>query len=494
MYEMLTGKVPFDADTPVSVALKQVQEEPVDPITYNPEIPVSVNRIILKAMQKDPNRRYQNATEMGKDLSLALKRPNEDFVVLALRNDDSPTQKIPTIYELEMQKNNDRNAPKIDESKTSTKKKGKFAKIAEFYSKHKFLKVITILGILGVVFIVAALLAMAGVNSSRPKQAYIPQIVFENPEEMLTEDEAKALLEEKGFSNYKIEKESSETVEAGYVISQNPNKYDFLYNLDQEIIITVSTGPEIVTLPNKIIGEKKEDILKELDTLGIKYIVDEQTSETVEAGIILSVSPEAGEEITKSTEVTLVVSSGSQFKDVDMINVIGKTEAEATAALTALNLIVDVKYDENLSKADNTVLAQTISEGKTIKEQSTVTITVNKLPVKAKVTFNVDVASFKPDTSGVTDTNTSNSTSENSTNNNTSSNTTNNNLGNVSVVFYIGGVQASTTSVPWSNSNYVWEYDRSSGTEEVRVTIGGNEVYRQSINFSVEGQVINIKK
>ncbi len=214
--------------------------------------------------------------------------------------------------------------------------------------------------------------------------------------------------------------------------------------------------------------------------MGIKYIVDEQTSETVEAGIILSVSPEAGEEITKSTEVTLVVSSGSQFKDVDMINVIGKTEAEATAALTALNLIVDVKYDENLSKADNTVLAQTI--------------TVNKLPVKAKVTFNVDVASFKPDTSGVTDTNTSNSTSENSTNNNTSSNTTNNNLGNVSVVFYIGGVQASTTSVPWSNSNYVWEYDRSSGTEEVRVTIGGNEVYRQSINFSVEGQVINIKK
>ena len=76
MYEMLTGKVPFDADTPFSVALKQVQEEPVDPITYNPEIPVSVNRIILKAMQKDPNLRYQNATEMLRDLSLALKKPN----------------------------------------------------------------------------------------------------------------------------------------------------------------------------------------------------------------------------------------------------------------------------------------------------------------------------------------------------------------------------------------------------------------------------------
>ena len=113
MYEMLTGRGPFDADTPVSVALKQVQEEPVDPMNYNENIPISVNRIILKAMQKDPNLRYQNATEMLKDLSLALKKPNEDFVVLATRNDDSPTQKIPTIYELEMEKNNDRKAHKV---------------------------------------------------------------------------------------------------------------------------------------------------------------------------------------------------------------------------------------------------------------------------------------------------------------------------------------------------------------------------------------------
>ena len=115
MYEMLTGKVPFDADTPVSVALKQVQEEPVDPITYNKDIPISVNRIILKAMQKDPNLRYQNATEMLKDLSMALKRPNEDFVVLALQDDDSPTQKIPTIYDLDMEENNNKNAPKAGE-------------------------------------------------------------------------------------------------------------------------------------------------------------------------------------------------------------------------------------------------------------------------------------------------------------------------------------------------------------------------------------------
>ena len=131
MYEMLTARVPFDADTPVSVALKQVQEEPTDPMRYNENIPISINRIILKAMQKDPNLRYQNASEMIKDLTIALKRPNEDFVVLATRSDDSPTQKIPTLYEIEMEKSNDRKAPKIGEE--SSKKAKSTNKVKSFF-------------------------------------------------------------------------------------------------------------------------------------------------------------------------------------------------------------------------------------------------------------------------------------------------------------------------------------------------------------------------
>jgi len=83
LYEMLTGKVPFDADTPVSVALKHMQEAPKEPITLNPAIPLAANRIVMKAMKKDPNLRYQSATEMLRDLTLALKNPDGDFVKLA---------------------------------------------------------------------------------------------------------------------------------------------------------------------------------------------------------------------------------------------------------------------------------------------------------------------------------------------------------------------------------------------------------------------------
>ena len=80
MYEMLTGRVPFDADTPVSVALKHMQETAVEPVKLNPAIPYAVNKIIVKAMQKDPSLRYESATEMIKDLSLALKYPDGNFV------------------------------------------------------------------------------------------------------------------------------------------------------------------------------------------------------------------------------------------------------------------------------------------------------------------------------------------------------------------------------------------------------------------------------
>ena len=93
MYEMLTGRVPFDADTAVSIALKHMQEKPIEPIKLNPSIPYSVNKIIMKAMEKDLNLRYQSATEMLKDLNMALKDPEGDFVKTG-SNEMAYTQRI----------------------------------------------------------------------------------------------------------------------------------------------------------------------------------------------------------------------------------------------------------------------------------------------------------------------------------------------------------------------------------------------------------------
>ncbi len=489
LYEMLTGKVPFDADTPVSVALKQVQEEPVDPISYNPDIPVSVNRIILKAMQKDPNLRYQNATEMIKDLSMALKRPNEDFVVLALRNDDSPTQKVQTVAQMEMEKNNERNAPKT--SDTTAKPKGKFAKIKEFYSKHASVRILTILLVLALVFFIVAGGVMLAIQGSRKKQAYVPQLVADKNEageiileELITEKEAINKLKAAGFEKYKIEKESSDTIEAGYVIKQSPDRYDFLYNIDKEIIITVSSGPEMVTLPKQMEGKKWEDIEKELQKLDVTYTKIEETSEEFEAGTILKVDPAQGETITKSTNVNITVSSGSQYADVEMWNVVGKDAATAIAELEAKNLVVDCKYEENYGKTDGIVLAQDIEVGAIIKEQSTVILTINDLPDESTITFNVNVASFYPE---------ANVTEPEEDDDTNTVETTTPSVETVSIAVYVGGVPVQSASALKTETNWKYSYT-TSGTQRVQIIIDGSERYNQNVDFSAGDTTITVSK
>ena len=133
MYEMLTGRVPFDADTPVSIALKHMQEKPVEPIKLNPAIPFAVNQIIMKAMQKDVNLRYQSATEMLRDLSLALKNPDGNFVV-EQNFDATLTQRIPTINSEVLNR-------KKEEDEEEKKPKGKLGK---YFKKHPKMKILFI--------------------------------------------------------------------------------------------------------------------------------------------------------------------------------------------------------------------------------------------------------------------------------------------------------------------------------------------------------------
>ena len=499
MYEMLTGRVPFDADTPVSVALKQVQEEPVDPITYNPNIPVSVNRIILKAMQKDPNLRYQNATEMMADLKMALKRPDEDFVVLAYRDDDSPTQKVPTIYEIEMEKNNDRNAPKLSDKKEDTKKKNKFA---EYLSKHKFVKFLLILILIVILFAIVSVSVMFGIKKNKVKDAYIPVVVGEKEEDMLTEEEAIKKLVEAGFdkNNIKVVKETNDTIPVGYVFSQDPND-GIQHKITEKITIKVSSGPKIVKLPDTLVGRNIDEVKSELEKLGLPSPeITEITDEEKEKGMILAIEPEdcEGEEVEQSRVLKLTVSAGSKYQDVEMVSVIGMGEAEAVSKLeNELKLVVEVKYDENTSKPDGTVLAQTIEAGKIIKEQTKVTLTVNKWPEKNTAHFSINVASFypvsqTPEPTVNTDNNDTNTT--NSTNSVNNSTPTQKAPDTVTVQIYIGNLPEHTnTSVSKTETNYTYNSNSYTGIKNVRVIIGASTVYNEDVDFSSE-QTINISK
>ena len=372
MYEMLTGRVPFDADTPVSIALKHMQEKPVEPIKLNPSIPFSVNQIILKAMQKDPSYRYQSATEMIKDLTASLKNPEGNFVEEA--EDFGRTQVIKTIKEEE---------PIIKTSKEE-KKKGK---LKQYFEKHPKAKIPAIILACIVLFIITIFITKGLMDVGTVNDVAIPELVGK------TEQEVKDLLKDTKFTYEIVGEEYSSDVEEGKVISQDP-KYRKNYTIKEnsKFSIVISKGTKIVTMP-KLEGETIDSAKTMLDALDANLTVEvtEEESTKVEEGIVLKQSIEKGEEVEAGTTITLTVSKAKA--QVAVPSTIGKSEADAKKELTDAKLKVEVVYDEDTTKDTGIVLKQSIDVGKTVDEGTTITITVNKIAEVKSGTVNVNVKS-----------------------------------------------------------------------------------------------------
>ena len=369
MYEMVTGKVPFDADTPVSVALKHMQEDPVPPIEENKNLPEAVNKIILKALKKDPMLRYQTATEMLQDLRMALKNPSGDFVEEVDYDETARTQKISTnMYE--------------NQRKANGKKENKFI---AFIKTHPKLSIF--LGIIILFF-----LAFGGttlvLNVTNPKEVQLPNVVG------LSQEEAKQKVEEAKLKFEVSSEEYNTEVEKGHVISQNPT-YTEKYNVKEgsEIKVVISKGTEKTKVP-KVAGMKEEEAIQALEDAKLKAEVVEETSKKVEEGYVISQETEANSEANAGDTVKIHVSTGTGIKQITMIDVSGKKEADAKSELEALNLVVNIGYTEDVSKDNGIVLKQSIEVGKVIDEGTTITITVNKLAEVKTVPIKVNVKSL----------------------------------------------------------------------------------------------------
>ena len=367
MYEMLTGKVPFDADTPVSVALKHMQETPEEPKKLNSTIPESVNKIIIKAMQKDPNLRYSSATEMLVDLREAVKNPNGNFVVMNRAGIDEPTRIIRTDGE--------------EESKKENKKQSIF--------KKKWAKVLLIILICLLVFGGAMFATLNMLNGNRPKEVQIPSLVG------LNIDEAKAKLDELNLKYEVTEEFSPEGKEEGLVLSQEP-KYQDNYKINETEVIklVVSKGIEMVEIP-KVAGDTKEEAIEKLEAVNLKYEITEETNDKIEEGIVIKQEPAAGEEIAKDSTVKIFVSLGRGIKEVTVPYVIGKTEEEARKMLEDAGLTVEtVRYETDTTKPNGQVLKQGIEADKVVDEKTPVSLTVNKLEEIKTGTLNINLKSL----------------------------------------------------------------------------------------------------
>ncbi len=387
LYEMVTGRVPFDADTPVSVALKHMQEKPEEPIEVNPNVPVAVNKIIMKALQKDTTLRYQTATEMLDDLRKSLKNPDGDFV------DDSeydPTAKTQVLH-TEMY-NNSRGS-----NEDKGKKDGKFK---SFIKRHKKLSIFIGLVLLFALSLGGTILAL---NITNPPEVEVPNVVG------LSREEAEQEIKNANLGFEAIE-EYNKDVPEGYVISQKvkgdlgdftttPGNKKVKEGVNNTTIqVKISKGQEKTTVPN-VEGKEREEAIKMLEDANLVAEVVEETSKTVEEGYVISQETEPDSEAFAGDTVKIHVSTGTGIKQVTVISVIGQDEATAKSNLESLGLKVNVTYQDATSN-NGKVTAQSIDANKVVDEGTTITLTVNQVAETKTLKVNIDV---KKITGGYTD-------------------------------------------------------------------------------------------
>ncbi|CDC07411.1 serine/threonine protein kinase with PASTA sensor(S) [Clostridium sp. CAG:343] len=455
MYEMVTGRVPFDADTPVSVALKHMQEEPVEPIELNPNLPIAVNKIIMRALQKDTTLRYQTASEMLVDLKKSLKDPEGDFVEELEYDPTAKTQVIDTnAYRDNKQTKN-----------SSGKKDGKFK---TFVKTHKGLSIF--IGLL-LLFVLSLGGTMLVLNLTNPPEIAMPNVVGLSKEEAQKEIENVKL-------KFEIEKEEyNKDVPEGFIISQDPTYMEKFNKVKQgsTVKVVVSKGEEKTTVP-KVVGMEKDKAVKALEDAKLKVEIVEESSKKVQEGYVISQETSPDTEAFAGDTIKIHVSTGVEKATVP--DVIGKSQADAKKTLEAQGFVVAVTTSEDSSKENGIVLKQSLDSGKTVEKGSTVTITVNSYEASKTMSVNINVKAI---TGGY---------SEETSNSNTTENKT---VKTVSITLKSGnntlysdsGVDKNTTSKSTTISG--------KGSMDLTLTItdsnGGSWTRTKSVNFSTDSSV-----
>ena len=382
LYEMLTGTLPFKGDSPVSVALKHVQEKPKMPSDIEITVPYSVSNIVMKAMQKDENLRYQNISDMALDLKLVIEDPTKEYAKID-NYMECPTQRIKPIKEeivkddiLKEEPKNVNNVKNEDENIITNsdfkKQKNKLNK-----RKKKVIRYTIIAGISLILFFVCVFGGMylaGGLN--RLNDVEVPDLRNK------TIEEAKELL--KPLELYiEVEQEvNNEEVETGKIINQDISA-TMKTKKGNTIKVTLSKGPLQFALTN-LKGMTLEDAIFELERLNLAYQQVKENSYDYDKNTIIKQDPQADTMVNAGTVITIYVSDGVGDGKVKMPTLTEKTLEDAKKIISENNLILNdnINYKTDNSKPDGVVLLQSIPVGSIIPENTEITLTVNKLKVE----------------------------------------------------------------------------------------------------------------
>jgi serine/threonine-protein kinase len=418
MYEMVTGRVPFDGDTTVAVAIQHLQEEMITPSVYAPNLPISLEKIILKCTQKNPDRRYQNMAELLNDLRKSLISPNEDFVVIAPLVDNGKTkvisseelQQIKDGVSISTSNGEDENEPNEEE------KDWDFDDAAEDDEDDdegilnpKMDKAVTIMGIIVAVIIVIVIIYFLGslmglfrfrrtADTQKNTETQTETQTETSSEEMvsminivgMTQDEATAALDKIGLTLFVTGVVESDE-EEGTILTQSVDKGESVpAGSYVEVSIAAGKTEELITVTN-VVGSDESDGVSALIEQGLAVDKSYEYNDTVPAGQIISQMPTAGSTVSEGSTVKLVISQGVQ--SVTVPSVLGKDQATAQSELTSAGLVVASVTQENSETVEaGLVLSQSISGGKTVEYGTEISLTISLGSAVVYYSFSYDLA------------------------------------------------------------------------------------------------------
>lgn len=381
LYEMVTGRLPFQGDSPVTVALKHLQEEPVPPKNMNSAIPDSLNRLILKSIQKEPIKRYQNAKEIIQDLQKIQENPD---VIIGedISNSDNDSTIIMSPITTPVSAANTSHISKLEEDYYDDEYDDDYDDFDEEEKPRKkknntgLKKTLITIGIIIVLLLLGSVGYFLAIGSGDSKEVEVPNIVGK-----LTDDVRKQ-VEDLGL---KLEVKSTEKSDKpeNTILETDP-KAGMKVKKGAVINVIVSAGEEQIEMPD-LRDFERTNIEKRLKAKDLtNYTIKEEYSDDVNVGYLIKQTPEAGTKITKDTSIEIVVSKGPETKLVEVPNVTGQNLNNAKTILEGAKLKINdnIKYEITNDKSqDGIVLDQNIS-GIEVKEGTAITLTVGKYEEK----------------------------------------------------------------------------------------------------------------
>lgn len=374
LYEMLTGKVPFDGDTAVGVALMHLEKEPVNVRCVNIEIPADLAYVTMKAISKEQHGRYQNVQELLGDLHAVLADEplpsresmfddEDDFIGVS-----GGTQKLDMPEETPA-------TDEIDESRGRTNRKKEKKK--KSVSQKKADRTAAVLAVSTVAVIVLIVLGAFFIMTSS-KESFVPDL------SNMTIEEATAALSEAGLTlSEEMEYSLSDTVEENHVISQDPLPKTLIAKGEGvKLIVSIGASGGNIPVP-EVSGKTSEDAIVDIINAGLNYTIMEEPSVLVEAGKVIRQTPIAGTRLNADDIVTLHISKGNTKDDtanagrVSVPSLIGLSRDQAEASLAANGLYMGTATRKASSSPEGTIISHSPSLGKMVTKGTYVSVVIS---------------------------------------------------------------------------------------------------------------------